>query len=1208
MLVLALFSLHPPDGRGEDGERGGWGAAAPDAPPPPGAPRPAAPASFQPAPDPATVPDLPAPPDPPGATLGRPRPAPISFDRARPPIADDPDVSWNPRKAPAPPPPKRLDAPAAADDPPTLPPPKPAPPDGDRDVLLGAARNAVKQHNWDQAIARFQEYFNRYGDDFDVRKEYAGVLVQAGRLREALAEFQRLAARKPGDRDLLVSLADAAVQAREYRTAIAALVRALQAAPGDREVAVRLARAYGFDDDFAYALKVYDEYLAGVRPEDERAPRGLAALLIDLGRPGDALPFLTARLERQPGEAETLAVLVQAYAALDDRTRAEEALKALADRAPRAVGVRQDLGDALYAAEHYELAGEVYAQVLQAEPANGFALLGLARVAMKQFQPGQALQTLDRVPREPAYERSAALARAEYHQLVGEYLDAKEIYQDFLRRNEEDFEVRLSLAELYEFIREDEKAKAEYLKIPPGARPARLARVGVASTLTTQRRFPDAVMWCKQLLAEKPDDGAATAQLVRTLGKACQGRDAEAQARGFLRDFARNEPACLSVRLALAKVLCDDRKFQDAVHEYEALLADPAGRIPESYYGMARALDGIGDPEKAHQVLGQILSLTSADARNRLLLADLFSGDFDDGPAVEMAQTVLKFEPDNLAALIRLADAEGRIDRQTGQVGDAVQTARAVLGLSPSNVRGRLALARALATGQDFGPSSAAYEPLIAADPDFLVPRREQARVFYSGNRRDAGADAYIRMATPCADERLHADMAALAQRDARSGLALGPCLAAGLPGDVLLAEASKAAAALGDAECQAALQRLLLDYRARQTEQEGSRLEGEVKDGLWRQYEIIPVAKSLIELEPSNTSALFDLGQDFSTLRLTHDAIDQYARDVTIDPSEYEAATALGRAGLELRPQAAAGIDFFLQHGRDGLAQIQRTYYRTQVRLPFGDEDEFFSLGFARANYAPTNDPTLAGNILSAGWQEKFGCEGRLLAYGQANLEQYPDRISTRVTFDAGARYAFCDLVAGRAGLFLDNVVENGESIRQDIYRYGGCVGADFQPARIWTFGATGTLYHYSDDNDALELFLKNGVELLPPPCQLKVVLTTDLLGYRDQTVFHGEPPDFLFGTIHPYFAPSFYGYYEARLEWKHWISRDYFAHSNQCWYSLQYGVGWDNEFNNYHTVRALGNFDVRPWLTLSADAQVILSPVYQAAQATAYATIRFP
>ena len=215
---FALIAARPPDGRGED---------APAAPPPPEVvwgPR-ISPQNAGPA--------VEAPSDPWKPRRG-PSP-PVIRPAACTPVAGLP--SRRTRRPPvrpggrrrravdaaegraAPPPPPRTDAP------PFLPPPrpfrddpdKPAPPDGDRAVLLGAAHNAVRQQKWDVALARFEEYFKRFGEDFELRKEYAGVLVQAGRVRDALAEYRRLAALKPGDRDVLVSLADAAVQARSTR-------------------------------------------------------------------------------------------------------------------------------------------------------------------------------------------------------------------------------------------------------------------------------------------------------------------------------------------------------------------------------------------------------------------------------------------------------------------------------------------------------------------------------------------------------------------------------------------------------------------------------------------------------------------------------------------------------------------------------------------------------------------------------------------------------------------------------------------------------------------------------------------------------------------------------------------------------------------------------------------------------------------------------
>src|SRR5262249_7395659 len=144
----------------------------------------------------------------------------------------------------------------------------------------------------------------------------------------------------------------------------------------------------------------------------------------------------------------------------------------------------------------------------------------------------------------------------------------------------------------------------------------------------------------------------------------------------------------------------------------------------------------------------------------------------------------------------------------------------------------------------------------------------------------------------------------------------------------------------------------------------------------------------------------------------------------------------------LELNPQLIEGFDLFHQSGRDGLAAIDRLRYSTFVKLPYGDENEYVSLGYTRANYIPTQEPSLQGNILSAGFGAKEW--DRLYLTGQANLEEYRDRLKDRVTFDTLARYDFCDYVKLRAGLYLQNVVENGETLNQDIYRYGTRVGTD--------------------------------------------------------------------------------------------------------------------------------------------------------------------
>jgi hypothetical protein len=134
------------------------------------------------------------------------------------------------------------------------------------------------------------------------------------------------------------------------------------------------------------------------------------------------------------------------------------------------------------------------------------------------------------------------------------------------------------------------------------------------------------------------------------------------------------------------------------------------------------------------------------------------------------------------------------------------------------------------------------------------------------------------------------------------------------------------------------------------------------------------------------------------------------------------------------------------------------------------------------------------------------------------------------------------------------------------------------------------------------------NNVLVTLPPRELKLVLDVDLESFAHQTVFRSSDHNDLLGVIHPYFSPRGFAYYEARIEWTQWLSRDYFVHSNQCYYSLQYALGADSSLATYNTFRALANFDVRPWLSVGADAQQVLSDVYRVTSANAYLVVRFP
>jgi tetratricopeptide (TPR) repeat protein len=1093
-----------------------------------------------------------------------------------------------------------------------LPDPEPEPdklpsakPGVEGEAILGLARVAVKEGDLAEAVRRFDEYLKRYPDDLAVRLELAGVLVRAGERTRAIEEYKRLLAARPGNAEVSLGLANVYVQAQQYHEAIPLLRAALERAPRDLNVAARLARAYALDRDFLHAQEVYVRYLAALKPGEERVPRDLPALLLDLGRPADALAFLLPQRDKQRGDARTLAEMVRAYARLGDNGMALQTAEELGALGKDSLTQRLDLGKDLVSSGDDLVAAAVFGQVLAADPANLTAQLGLAQVQIHQYLPGQALATLSGIKPTPDLCRQAALVWAEYHQLVGEYVEARQRYQELLVKDPLDGEARLALAKLLQSVAEFEKAKAQYGAVPPAGGRGRQARLGIASTLYDQRRFAESAECCDRLLAEDPADGEAMARLMRDDIKTGACDKAVALGRGFLARFGNLEPVAVPVQLALGRSLLECGRYPEAAHEYECLLARPGNRIPDAWYGLARARAKLNQPARADEALAAAFSEPGRETRNRLLIADLFYADYEDTRADELARSVLQHDPKNLAALIRLADAQLREARPSAHVDAVMQTAKTILDLSPTNVRGHLALARAHSVAQDFQAAVAQYDRLLAVDPTFLVPQVEKARALFSDHQFGASAAAYQRAQQPEPEELLRDGLAALLQCHPEFRPPLAPCLETGSGGHALSEELAKLAATLGDPAAQAAVHALVLDAEARAAEVSVLRLEADAKHLRdWRNFSAKPLYEKLVAAEPDSVEGYFDLGQVDGQLRQTHNAIGAFSQVLQIDPLHREAAIALERASLALDPSVSFLANVFNQTGRQGEANASRYRGGALFNCPIGEEDEVIGLGYARLFYHLPGFPSLAGDAFTLNASKRI--DDHLILYALTNVEDYQNRISTRPTYELGTHWVVIDGTTVTANTFLNNVVENGESVQQDIYRAGLNLGVESQCTRFLLVGGNYRFAYYSDVNRLSEMYLHGDVLACLPPDQLKFVARLDYLTYDHQTVF--GPDGSIVGSIHPYFAPAGYTFCEGRVEYTHWLSRDYFVYANQCYVSLQYGLGFDNNANVYNDLRAVLNWDVKPCLSLGFDLEAQISQVYNMQQAFVYGVVRLP
>jgi len=759
------------------------------------------------------------------------------------------------------------------------------------------------------------------------------------------------------------------------------------------------------------------------------------------------------------------------------------------------------------------------------------------------------------------------------------------------------------------------KGQGRVRQDPAGGARRTAGRIAFANALANQRKYPEAIEVSKLILTEDPTDPNAVASLTRIFSKNGQPDQSVALAQAYLSSNPRSEWMGTVVRLALGRALLDSNRNLQAAREFEVALARPIGRTPTAYYGLARASERLGNAERSAQLISCITSATGGDTRNRMLLADLFYADNDDTRVIEIMTGILRIDPNNLAALIRLVDSQQRLARMTGRPADCFDTCQNILTMSPTNVRGHLAMARCFAIAQNYRKATVQYDQLIAIDPDYTIPQRERARVLYSDKQYSGSRSQYNQLLTPTPDEQLQTQLTELVTKAPGLLPTLGAYAQNVVPGPAARRDLERLKGSLPDEEARMALQRLICDYDAKTAEHAafaGERDAKEIKD--IRNYEALTAYEWINRYEPTNTETLFDQGQVLGALKLTRAELALYSQTLAVDPSHRESMVASERASAELAPQIRSSYNYFRQRGRDGLASIDRHRAQLGVVLPYGDENEYIELGYMRLNYKPLDDQSLDGNSPYFRYSAKF-LENRVVAYGQVAVEQYEDRIRTRPTFDVGATYNPESSITTRAGAYLENVVENGESMRQDIFRYGVYLGAELQPTRTWTMGGLYRYGRYSDSNDWNHVELFSRVNLTLAPKQLTIGARYTFDGYSDQTVFAdgraANAPIFgprnTRGAIHPYFAPSSFSYGEVRAEFWHWLSRDYFLHSNQCWYSVQYGLGSDDNIVTYHNLRALATYEPTSYLTLAADVGVTRSSVYNSTFASIMAIIRF-
>ena len=191
------------------------------------------------------------------------------------------------------------------------------------------------------------------------------------------------------------------------------------------------------------------------------------------------------------------------------------------------------------------------------------------------------------------------------------------------------------------------------------------------------------------------------------------------------------------------------------------------------------------------------------------------------------------------------------------------------------------------------------------------------------------------------------------------------------------------------------------------------------------------------------------------------------------------------------------------------------------------------------------------------------------------AEVQRYDRYVATRPVFEAGIKIRTCDDLLWTISGTMQNVLENSESLQQDIYRGGLRTDLKFMPDNYWESEATYELQGYSDNNLRQAGELRNRLQLTPDPRRFSLLVDFYYWNFAHPSEFSPGGDPFL-NMTHPYWTPMNYAMPGAGVEWKQWLSWDRFDGADHCWVSFSAMKRWDSQNQNYIVYRGMLVWDI--------------------------------
>ena len=415
---------------------------------------------------------------------------------------------------------------------------------------------------------------------------------------------------------------------------------------------------------------------------------------------------------------------------------------------PRAVVQAWTLaGETARAGGRLDVARERYRQALTLSKLDVPALVGLARVELRDSKLAIAADLVQKALSQNADSAEANLVAADLYIRQGKINDALAITQKLAGRVPplpplQRASLQLVVGNLLEAQGKDDDAIDAWIE---GSKLAgdldltpmmtAVTKLGVLAKKAEQnhdaKRATDYRARADELLSSLADRATDDPQLSKTLGAAYLGADDPVKAEHFLRRAVDMRGTDIETHLELAKALAKLDRTDDALEQLRASQQLDQTRL-DIALEIARTLEGAKRDDAATEAYTKLVSAKDASVQARVHAGRFFARKGDLKRAAEQAEPILAAEPENAAG--HYLRGEGLI--LTGKLDDARKELTMAVDGDPDpqylDAQGRAAEASVTATGDTkyYDLAIRAYERASDADPTLLNPQAGMGRVY----------------------------------------------------------------------------------------------------------------------------------------------------------------------------------------------------------------------------------------------------------------------------------------------------------------------------------------------------------------------------------------------------------------------------------------------------------------------------------------------